>query len=76
MNMTYSKGNQTSNGVNKLAEKIKNIFGRRMGSEMIEPKKDRVFNEAMLGVSDIARSILESYRIQTQKNLWHRIFHF
>ena len=62
--------------MNKLTEKIKNIFGNRKSSETTDPKKDNSFNGAMRGASDIARSIRESGKFQTQKKLWRDIFHF
>jgi hypothetical protein len=62
--------------MSKLTEKIKNIFRNRKSSETIDPKKDKSFNGAMQGASDIARSIRESGKFQTQKKLWRNIFHF
>ena len=62
--------------MNKLTEKIKNIFRNRKSSETADPKKDKSFNGAMQGASDIARSIRESGKFQTQKKLWRNIFHF
>jgi len=62
--------------VSKLTEKINNIFGRKEKSETPEFKKDKSMRETMWGTSDIARSIQESEKFQTQKRCWRNIFYF
>jgi len=62
--------------MNKLTEKIKNIFRNRKSSETTDPKKDKSFNDAMQGANDIARSIRKSNRLQMKKHFLRRIFHF
>lgn len=61
--------------MSKLTEKIKSIFKRKEKPEMTELKKERL-SSTMLGASDIARSIRESSKFRTQKNLCRRIFRF
>jgi fructose 1,6-bisphosphatase len=60
----------------KIKEKIKSVFKHRKESEVTDLKKDKSFNGAIQGASDIARSIRESGKFQTQKKLWRNIFHF
>ena len=62
--------------MNKLTEKIKNIFGSRKESETADYKKDKSFDDAMNGANDIAWSIRESEKFQLQKKLWRNVFHF
>jgi len=62
--------------MNQIIEKIKNIFGSHKGSETVDSKKDKSFNDAMNGANDIARSIRESKKFQTQKKLWRNVFYF
>ena len=61
--------------MNRLVEKIKNIFERKEKSETIESKKDKLLHDATWGASDIARSIQESKKFQTRKR-WRNISHF
>jgi len=62
--------------MNQLIEKIKNIFGRKGKLETAESRKDKSLNDAVHGTSDVARSIRESKKFQTQKKLWRNVFHF
>jgi len=61
--------------MNKLTEKIKNIFLRsRTKSVNIMPPQDiKIFKSAFYEVGDIARSIRESQKFQLKKNLWHKL---
>lgn len=61
--------------MNTLVEKIKSIFKRKEKPKMTELEKERL-NNTIWGTNDISRSIRESNKFQTQKNLWRRIFHF
>lgn len=60
--------------MNKLIEKIKNIFKRKeLGTS--ERPKDKTLSNAMWRANDIGRSIRESEKLKIQKNLWRNIFH-
>jgi hypothetical protein len=63
-------------GMNKLTEKIKNIFRSRKKPGFEQSEKPQATSRPFIGADEISKSMRESARPKLRKNLWRNIFKF